>query len=154
MFEDPAIHGLVCRSSMSYFWDNVIRVARNDYVPNDLDIVMFRNRTSGRIEQKFEINGYPFSIVDVGGTKTERKKWSNHFKYEKSDAVMFMASLTAYNQNMWQDSKKNQMIDSLEVFETLCSNESLEQNAFFLVLTKTDVFSKQIHKYPLSECFP
>ncbi len=38
--------------SSAYFWDEVSRVAANEYVPNDKDILLVRYRTTGKIKKK------------------------------------------------------------------------------------------------------
>eukprot|EP01084_Bolivina_argentea_P313119 542204_1 len=53
--------------SCAYFWDGIHRIAAKDYVPNDKDILLVRYRTTGVIEQKFEIKRNLFHIFDVGG---------------------------------------------------------------------------------------
>eukprot|EP00486_Rosalina_sp_Unknown_P005750 CAMPEP_0201570786 /NCGR_PEP_ID=MMETSP0190_2-20130828/13190_1 /ASSEMBLY_ACC=CAM_ASM_000263 /TAXON_ID=37353 /ORGANISM="Rosalina sp." /LENGTH=221 /DNA_ID=CAMNT_0047994691 /DNA_START=351 /DNA_END=1013 /DNA_ORIENTATION=+ len=58
-----------------YFWDEIDRIKAEDYVPNETDIINVRYRTTGVIEKRFEINNAKFHIFDVGGQKSERKKW-------------------------------------------------------------------------------
>eukprot|EP01084_Bolivina_argentea_P015247 28511_1 len=51
--------------SSAYFWDEVRRISKGDYVPNDKDILLVRYRTTGVIEQKFEIKKNLFHVFDV-----------------------------------------------------------------------------------------
>jgi len=48
-------------------------------------------RTTGIIETLFDIRGVEFNIVDVGGQRSERRKWLHCF--EAVTAVIFLAAL-------------------------------------------------------------
>lgn len=61
--------------SCDHFFNHVKRIAAADYLPTDEDILLVRKRTTGIIEESFEIKGTKFHILDVGGQRNERKKW-------------------------------------------------------------------------------
>merc|ERR1712003_300344 len=136
--------------SCEYFWDNVRRVASPDFVPNDKDILLVRYRTTGVIEQKFEIKRNMFHVFDVGGQKSERKKWIHCF--ELVTAVIFVASLSCYDEVMFEDEEKNSMVDSIELFEQICNNEWFKDTAMILFLNKKDLFAKKIQSIPITDC--
>ena len=56
-----------------------------------------------------------FELYDVGGQKTERKKWIHCF--ENVAAVLFVAALSDYDAVMAEDETKNRMMDSIALFE-------------------------------------
>eukprot|EP01083_Nonionella_stella_P013752 38681_1 len=136
--------------SCAYFWDEVRRIAAPEYVPNDKDILLVRYRTTGVIEQKFEIKRNLFHVFDVGGQKSERKKWIHCF--ELVTAVIFVASLSCYDEVMFEDEEKNSMVDSIELFEQICNNEWFKDTAMILFLNKKDLFSEKIQTIPITEC--
>merc|ERR1719361_3143959 len=76
--------------STAYFFDEVRRIADPQFLPNDKDILLVRHRTTGVIDQSFSIQNTTFHIFDVGGQKSERKKWIHCF--EHVTAVIFVAS--------------------------------------------------------------
>ena len=59
----------------NYFWDHIDDVTQPNYVPNESEMLMVRFRTTGVIDQKFTIEKTTFHVFDVGGQKSERKKW-------------------------------------------------------------------------------
>ena len=59
-----------------------------------------------------------FSIIDVGGLKAERGQWINHF--ESVTAVMFVASLSCYDEVLYKDSSINSMTAQLQLFDEIC----------------------------------
>jgi len=136
--------------SSAYFWDEVKRISGNDYVPDDKDIILVRYRTTGVIEQKFEIKKNLFHVFDVGGQKSERKKWIHCF--EMVTAVIFVASLSCYDEVMFEDEEKNSMVDSIELFEQICNNEWFSDTAMILFLNKKDLYADKLQSVPITVC--
>merc|ERR1719189_2152628 len=137
--------------SCEYFWNNVRRVAKPDFVPNDQDILLVRYRTTGVIEQKFEMKKNQFHVFDVGGQKSERKKWINCF--DSVTAVIFVASMSCYDEVMFEDNEKNSMTDQLELFENICNERAFDKTSMILFLNKKDLFEKKLYdKRPITIC--
>merc|ERR1712003_576706 len=97
-------------------------------------------------EQKFEIKGTDFHIFDVGGQRSERKKWIHCF--EHVTAVIFIASLSCYDEVMFEDDSQNAMT----LFEEICNLRWFIQTAMILFLNKKDLFAQKIQTVPLSVC--
>lgn len=55
------------------------RIASPKYIPTEADVLHARVRTSGIVEEKYEIDGVLFTMFDVGGQRNERKKWIHAF---------------------------------------------------------------------------
>eukprot|EP01083_Nonionella_stella_P068882 183209_1 len=137
--------------SSSHFFDSLSRIGEVDYLPSDQDIFMVRYRTTGVIESKFSISGSNFHIFDVGGQQSERKKWIHCF--ENVTAVIFVASLSCYDQMMFEDDTVNCMIDSLHLFKEICNLQWFVMTPIILFLNKKDLFETKIHTTPLTVCF-
>lgn len=61
--------------SALYFFESVHRFV-GDYVPSDMDIIKSRVKTTGIVEVYFpDVGGLPIRVLDVGGQRSERKKW-------------------------------------------------------------------------------
>merc|ERR1719273_101794 len=132
--------------SSAHFFDQVRRIATRSYIPTDKDILFVRYRTTGVIEQKFEIRGTSFHIFDVGGQRSERKKWIHCF--EHVTAVIFVASLSCYDEVMFEDDTQNAMIDSVDLFEEICNLRWFINTAMILFLTKNLLSPATIQKVP------
>ena len=65
---------LTIRSTRSFF-DELPRLSHPDYLPTDQDILQVRIRTTGISEEQFTVDGVKLLVVDVGGQRSERKKW-------------------------------------------------------------------------------
>jgi GTPase SAR1 family protein len=82
--------------SAKYYFDKVIELGQPEYIPSEEDLLRSRSRTTGVIENNFTIDGNHFQMYDVGGQRSERKKWIHCF--ENVSCVLFVAALSAYNQ--------------------------------------------------------
>ena len=131
-----------------YFLDNVIRIADPNYLPSDEDILKARIRTVGISNLCFEVGTSKEKtiIVDVGGQKTERKNWKNCF--QNVTYVMFVVSLSDFDQKMFEDENTTRTADSIELFKNISSTPAFEKVPFFLIFNKYDIFQKKIRKNP------
>lgn len=141
-------HVLPIVETVKYFLDKLDVVLAPGYTVSDQDALLVRNRTTGIIEQSFVLNGIDFLVVDVGGQKTERKKWIHCF--QDVTAIIFVAALSEYNLRMFEDLSKNRMADAIELFDSICNNQFLERAALILFLNKRDLFEEKIRFVPIA----
>jgi GTPase SAR1 family protein len=137
--------------SAKYFLDKIEETASND-LPTDEDILRARVRTTGIVENEFEIDTNKFKMYDVGGQRNERKKWIHCF--EDVTAVIFVAGISAYDQVLYEDEAVNRTEESLNLFENICNSRWFRDTPIILFLNKCDLFREKIFKTPLSVTFP
>ena len=65
--------------SVGYFLNNLKRLCDPDYIPTQHDVLQARVCTTGINEYRFICKGIHFMMVDVGGQKSQRKKWLHCF---------------------------------------------------------------------------
>lgn len=65
--------------SASYFFDNIERIMKPDYVASVQDVLRARVRTTGIHEALFEFDNMRLRMLDVGGQRGERRKWIHCF---------------------------------------------------------------------------
>jgi len=138
--------------STGYFLENLPRIAGGEYLPSSQDIVRARSRTTGVKETQFPLDGYVFRIVDVGGQRSERRKWAGCF--EDVTAVIFCVSLSEYDMTLAEDSTQNRMHESLLLFKQICNNHFFANTAIIIFLNKRDLFQEKITRIDLKVCFP
>mmetsp|Transcript_18591 Transcript_18591/g.30207 ORF Transcript_18591/g.30207 Transcript_18591/m.30207 type:complete len:338 (+) Transcript_18591:301-1314(+) len=128
--------------SASYFFSRLDETWRKDYLPSIPDVLRSRVRTTGIVEQHYRFNDSNFHIFDVGGQRNERKKWIHLFS--EVTAVLFVASLSAFDQVLYEDSKVNRMEESLCLFEEVCHMKLFHQTNIILFLNKSDLFEQKL----------
>ena len=83
------------------YYNNIDRLFASDYMPNDQDVLRSRLRTTGITETLFELGQLNYHMFDVGGQRSERKKWVHCF--EGVHCLMFVAALSGYDQCLVED---------------------------------------------------
>jgi guanine nucleotide-binding protein G(o) subunit alpha len=136
----------------TYFFDNIDRICSPDFKPTTEDILSVRRRTTGVHEINFVSDGVVFRMIDVGGQRSERRKWFHCF--EDVTAIIFIVAISEYNQVLFEDEKTNRMHESLTLFEEIAGSKWFEKTAIILFLNKKDLFKEKIEKYDLKICFP
>lgn len=129
-------------------------------------------KTTGLYEVKFKMEPFEYAIVDVGGTRSSRRKWIHCMG--GSDYVIYVADLNAYCQNLAEDHEavcrfsgrlahdqiliihipQNQMLESLQVFESITALSVMQNIPVFLFLNKADLFERTIIRHRISDFFP
>jgi GTPase SAR1 family protein len=61
--------------SASYFFDSIDRFVEPSYLPTYQDVLRARVRTTGIQEALFQFENISFRMLDVGGQRSERRKW-------------------------------------------------------------------------------
>ena len=74
-------------SSSLSFISRIDTIASQDYLPSIDDVLLCRIRTTGVHEENFLIKGRNFCIVDVGGQRSERRKWMHWYEKPTFHAI-------------------------------------------------------------------
>ena len=82
LWHDPVIPSVMDRSSefylmdsATYFFANIRKIGAPDYVPDEADVLRARTKTTGISETRFNMGQLSIHMFDVGGQRSERKKW-------------------------------------------------------------------------------
>nr|XP_039270828.1 guanine nucleotide-binding protein G(i) subunit alpha-like [Styela clava] len=158
LWEDSGVQTCYGRSreyqlndSAKYYLDEIDRLADEYYVPSEQDVLRSRVITTGIIETTFQYKGLDFTLIDVGGQRTERKKWMHCF--EDVTAIVFCVAMSAYDQVLAEDQETNRMRESLKLFDSICNNKFFVNTAIILFLNKKDLFEEKVEKSPISDYF-
>ena len=88
-------------SVFSSFLDDLDRLGAKDYQPTEQDILRTRVKTTGIVEVHFSFKNLNFKLFDVGGQRSERKKWIHCF--EDVTAIIFCVAMSEYDQVLHED---------------------------------------------------
>ncbi|KAM4719584.1 guanine nucleotide-binding protein subunit alpha-14-like [Anableps anableps] len=138
--------------SAKYYLSDMDRITAPGYLPTLQDILRVRVPTSGIIEYLFDMKNAIFRMVDVGGQRSQRKKWIHCF--ENVTSIIFLAALNEYDQVLYESEKDNRMAESLALFKTIISSQWFQESSTILFLNKTDLLEEKIRTSHLARYFP
>jgi guanine nucleotide-binding protein G(i) subunit alpha len=158
LWKDPGIQQAFSRQaefqlndSAAYYFEAVDRLALPNYIPSEQDVLRSRAKTTGIIETEFTVDKTKFLMVDVGGQRSERKKWMHCFQDVTS--VIFCVALSEYDLKLYEDDTTNRMYESLKLFKEICNSKWFINTSMILFLNKKDIFEKKIKTIDLNVCF-
>jgi len=134
-----------------YLFKNLTRLLANNYIPTTEDVLRCRQRTSGIIETEFSVGGLEFKMVDVGGQRSERRKWIHCFN--DVQALIFVVAINEYDMKLSEDKRVNRMMESLLLWQEIRKNEWFSDSSIILFLNKSDLFREKITKVDLNVTF-
>ncbi|EEP79588.1 guanine nucleotide-binding protein alpha-3 subunit [Uncinocarpus reesii 1704] len=159
LWNDPCIPAVLDRQnefylmdSAPYFFDEVKRISMPDYIPNEADVLRARTKTTGIYETRFTMGQLSIHMFDVGGQRSERKKWIHCF--ENVTSIIFCVALSEYDQVLLEESNQNRMMESLVLFDSVVNSRWFMRTSIVLFLNKVDLFRQKLARSPLSRYFP
>ncbi|XP_055376189.1 G protein alpha i subunit [Condylostylus longicornis] len=159
LWADPGVQQCFARSreyqlndSAAYYLNSLDRISHPTYIPTQQDVLRTRVKTTGIVETHFSFKGLQFKMFDVGGQRSERKKWIHCF--EGVTAIIFCVALSGYDLVLAEDEEMNRMIESMKLFDSICNSKWFVETSIILFLNKKDLFAEKIQRSPLTICFP
>ncbi|XP_076260397.1 G protein alpha q subunit isoform X3 [Rhynchophorus ferrugineus] len=138
--------------SAKYYLMEIDRVASYDYLPTEQDILRVRVPTTGIIEYPFDLDEIRFRMVDVGGQRSERRKWIHCF--ENVTSIIFLVALSEYDQILFESENENRMEESKALFKTIITYPWFQHSSVILFLNKKDLLEEKIMYSHLVDYFP
>ncbi|CCA72164.1 related to guanine nucleotide-binding protein alpha-4 subunit [Serendipita indica DSM 11827] len=131
-----------------FFLDDVERVTALNYEPTDLDVCKARLKTVGVSETHLVVSSLfqrkYWVVYDVGGSRTQRATWKPYF--EDVNAIVFLAPLSAFNQQLEEDPEINRLADSLMLWKDISGSPLLVNAHLILFLNKIDLLQKKLEQ--------
>ncbi|EDV27798.1 uncharacterized protein TRIADDRAFT_49927 [Trichoplax adhaerens] len=138
--------------STYYFMDRMKSLMDKAYVPTKQDVLRSRKATTNIVELTLNINRVPFTFVDVGGQRSQRRKWLQCF--EGVTSVLFLVSSCAYDQVLLEDNRTNRIVESCQIFDTIINNKFFAKVAIILFFNKTDILIEKVSLVSIKDYFP
>lgn len=138
--------------SAEYYLNALDRISAPTYLPTQDDILRARVKSTGIVETDFMYKDLNFKMFDVGGQRSERKKWIHCF--EGVTAVIFCVALSEYDLKLAEDKTMNRMHESMQLFGSIVNSRWFPTTSIILFLNKMDVFEERIRHSSLKVCFP
>jgi guanine nucleotide-binding protein G(q) subunit alpha len=138
--------------STRYYLSDLGRIGAPDYLPTEQDILRARVPTTGIIEYPFDLDSIIFRMVDVGGQRSERRKWIHCF--ENVTSIIFLVALSEYDQILFESDNENRMEESKALFRTIITYPWFQHSSVILFLNKKDLLEEKIMYSHLVDYFP
>lgn len=135
--------------NLRYFFSQLDRLFSKDFIPTDQDILHARLRTTGITETIFDLGTFKYRMFDVGGQRSERKKWIHCF--ENVNALIFLVAISGYDQCLAEDKEGNQMQEALMLWESIANSHWFKKSALILFLNKIDLFRAKVPHSPITK---
>ncbi|PHH85942.1 hypothetical protein CDD83_10957 [Cordyceps sp. RAO-2017] len=135
--------------NLAYFLDDIDRLWADGYVPTDQDLLRSRLRTTGITETTFDLGQLTYRMFDVGGQRSERKKWIHCF--ENVTCLLFLVAISGYDQCLVEDKDGNQMNEALMLWESIANSHWFTKSAMILFLNKIDLFRQKLPHSPITK---
>ncbi|CAG5090383.1 Similar to Guanine nucleotide-binding protein G(q) subunit alpha (Homarus americanus) [Cotesia congregata] len=127
-------------------------ISKPEYLPSEQDILRARAPTTGIIEYPFDLDSIIFRMVDVGGQRSERRKWIHCF--ENVTSIIFLVALSEYDQILFESENENRMEESKALFKTIITYPWFQHSSVILFLNKKDLLEEKIMYSHLVDYFP
>jgi len=124
------------------FLNDIPRIASPDYKPTTQDVLIARVRTTQVVKERYRIDGIDFEMYDVGGQRSQRRKWIDCF--DQVTAVIFVVALSEYDQTLAEDKRINRMVEALTLFRHVSNHRAFENSSIVLLMNKMDIFREKI----------
>lgn len=159
LWEDPTVrtgyergNEVSLPDNLPYFYRDLGRLFEPDFEPEEQDVIQCRARTIGISEHKFKLRNQELIMVDVGGQKSERRKWIHCF--QDVTCILFLTALSGYDQCLIEDREENQMKDSLSIWQSITQSKWFNSTSFILFLNKDDLYVKKVESVAIADYFP
>jgi guanine nucleotide-binding protein G(i) subunit alpha len=115
-------------------------------------VLRSRVKTTGITETTFIIGDLTYRMFDVGGQRSERKKWIHCF--ENVTTILFLVAISEYDQLLFEDETVNRMQEALTLFDSICNSRWFVKTSIILFLNKIDRFKEKLPVSPMKNYFP
>jgi len=150
-FENRTVLDIGIPSAAEYFFTHAERITDQHFCPTAEDIFRAKMKTTGITEFKFMVDDVNITVIDVGGQRSERRKWMHLFNDVTS--VIFLAAIDEYDMKLEEDNETNRLEESLRLFGEMSESVYLRKASWILFLNKYDIFKDKIEKFPLSRYY-
>lgn len=145
-------HQFQLNDSTFYFMSSIDRICKKDYEPTEQDVLRSRVKTTGIHKIEFSYREVRFQMYDVGGQRSERKKWIHCF--DNVTAILFVISIAEYDQMLEEDNTVSRMTESISLFETIINNDYFKLKPIITFFNKKDLFEEKIRRKGIKQSFP
>jgi len=95
-----------------------------------------------------EINNIEIRFFDVGGVRSERRKWVHCF--QEVDFLIYFVNIAEYDLFLYEDSTEYRANESLKVFKDIVSSSFFSNTKILVLFTKVDLLEEKLERIPVN----
>lgn len=137
--------------NLPYFAGRVQQVIRPGYIPSREDVLRLWTHTEGIWETTLDLDDAIVKFFDMGGNRSQQRKWIHTFK--DADSIVFTVDASAYCRRLFENESMNRMQEQLRLWDSIANSLWLTKTNFILVFTKVDTLLETIELSPISKYF-
>ena len=141
-----------CPDSVTYLLNTINDVVEEDSLPSNQQILRSRLTTTGVRSLNFTYENTIVQIIDVGGQRSERRKWIHYF--DDIEVLLFCVSVNEYDMTLREDPSTSSMAESLEIFESVINSDWFKSKQVVVFLNKIDLFEEKLMNSNIEEYHP
>ncbi|KAJ3292012.1 guanine nucleotide-binding protein subunit alpha [Rhizoclosmatium sp. JEL0117] len=145
------IPAMVLEAVKTVVLDNIERITAPFYLPSKQDILHARELTQKITELSFQLQKSMIRVFDIGGIRGQRSKWAPFF--ENVNVIIYVTAISAFDQYTIEDNMTNRVIESLNLFGSVCNHPMFKKTALVLFMNKIDLFKKKLNTKRIASYF-
>lgn len=126
-------------------FENISRLVMDE----DTDHFALYNRTTGIWEKIFHFQDIDLSLFDVGGARSERRKWVHLI--DSPTALVFTVDIASWTRGLYEHHDTNAMQESLDLFQAVTNARRYQHSTVILVFTECETLEGTLSIRPLTD---
>lgn len=137
-----------------YFAQEVARIARQDYVPSEADIIRLNQSMRGIKELRFNWDELDIHLFNIKGyiPDTFRDRWFHQL--EGASAIIYIINVSLYDQPNPARPDESLLANEFKTFESWISQPGFSTSSVILILNNYTRFVTKLAHSPLEKFFP
>ena len=137
-----------------YFVQEKERIADEDYVPSEADIIRLNEAPGGIKELRFNWDELDVHLFNINGYVPDqlRKRWLHQF--DDATSLVYTVDVSLYDRPFFGQSSKSQLLDDFSNFESWVTSPKFANSSIILLLNNFTRFRDKLPFSPLSTFFP
>lgn len=137
-----------------YYAQEVQRIAAQDYVPVEGDIIRLNQSIGGIKELRFSWDELDVHLFNINRNIPDqfRKRWFHQF--DSATSLVYTVDVSLYDRPFYGQTTKSQLLEDLASFEQWATSTNFADSAIILLLNNFTRFRDKLRYSPLETFFP
>ena len=138
----------------AYYAREIERIAAEDYVPTEADIIRLNQAIGGIKELRFSWDEIDVHLFNISGYIPDqfRKRWFHQL--EGATSLIYTVDVSIYDRPYLGQPTESQLLDDFATFESWANSPKFAGSSIILLLNNFTRFKEKLQHSPLSTFFP